>query len=370
MKKLSGKELLIERAIQAYIKDFDHNNNRDGSLRDETIKWTAAANFAQNWDIDAEDMLSMWKRCTKNAFIDTRHNHPSQGITVLLKKPSEVEGVRNAFRALFSDETGDVEEKWNRILEFMDYINGRIAAYYPNSTIYLQTREGVLTYLNLWDPDHNYRYKPAPANNWASYIGFGDWESGQRFSLRKYYQMCDEIQEVVKGHEELLRVHRQRFENGEPDYDKEYHILTFDVLYCFWGYKDARQEALEEYQEAMRQQRVDDLEEKLSEVNRQIELKSGQLSSPECQGCKIHHKTFGSGVAKEVDGTRLLALFDEVGPKMFIFPDAFVKGYLQPEDRSIMEQFEGNSILERELAALREQEEKLREELVAVDKPE
>ena len=50
--------------------------------------------------------------------------------------------------------------------------------------------------------------------------------------------MCDEIQEVVKDHEELLRVHRQRFENGEPDYDKEYHILTFDVLlsgcFCEW----------------------------------------------------------------------------------------------------------------------------------------
>lgn len=35
MKKISGKEILIERAIQAYIKDFDHNNNRDGSLQPE-----------------------------------------------------------------------------------------------------------------------------------------------------------------------------------------------------------------------------------------------------------------------------------------------------------------------------------------------
>ena len=58
MKKLTSKEILIEKAIQAYIHDFDHNNNRDGSLRDESIKWTAVANFAENWDIDATDIMS------------------------------------------------------------------------------------------------------------------------------------------------------------------------------------------------------------------------------------------------------------------------------------------------------------------------
>ena len=69
---------------QQWLYLFDHNNNRDGSLRDETIKWSAAANFAENWDIDANDKLLMWKRCTKRAFIDTRHNHPLQGIALLL----------------------------------------------------------------------------------------------------------------------------------------------------------------------------------------------------------------------------------------------------------------------------------------------
>ena len=47
-----------------------------------------------------------------------------------------------------------------------------------------------------------------------------------------------------------------------------------------------------------------------------------------------------------------------------------MNGFLKSEDSSIMEQFERNSVLESELAALREQEKKLREELAAVDKPE
>ena len=220
--------------------------------------------------------------------------------------------------------------------------------------------------MNLWDPDHNYRYKPAPANNWASYIGFADWESGLRFSLRKYYKMCDEIREVVKEHEELLRVHRQRFENGEPDYDKAYHILTFDVLYCFWGYEDARREALEEYQEAMKQQHIDELEEQLSEINRQIELNTSQLSSPECLGSRVHHRKFGDGEVKEVEGTRLAVLFDKAGNKLFKYPDAFVNGYLQPEDTTITVQLEMNQTLENNLVSLRGQAEKIRQELAAV----
>ena len=366
-KKLSGKEILIERAIQAYIEDFDRNNRRDGtSLRNETRKWTAAVSFAKNWDINAEDMLSMWKRSTKNAFIDNGHNQPTEGIRLLLKHPSEVDGVRKAFSALFDKEVVDVEEKWNRILKFMDYINGRLTELYPNSSRYQQTKEGVITYLNLWDPDHNYRYKPSPANNWASYIGYADWETGQRFSLRKYYKMCDEIREVVKNHQELLRIHRQRFENGEPDYDRELHILTFDVLYCFSGYEDARREALEEYQEAMRQQHIDDLEEKLNTTREEIQIKTDAISYPDCEGVIVHHKKYGIGIVDGLEGNRMTVEFETEGTKKFNYPDAFVRGFLQPEDDSILEQVKQNDQIEKELSVLREQEKQIEEELASI----
>lgn len=120
----------------------------------------------------------------------------------------------------------------------------------------------------------------------------------------------------------------------------------------------------------MRQQHIDDLEELFTEVSKQIELKTGQLSSPECLGCRVHHKKFGHGEVKEVEGVRLVILFDDAGSKLFKYPDAFVNGFFKSEDSSIMEQFERNGVLESELAALREQEKKLREELAAVDKPE
>ena len=364
VKKLSGKEILIERAIQAYIEDFDHNNKRDGiSVRNETAKWTAAANFAENWDINADDMSSMWKRCTKRAFIDTQHDHSSQGIAELLKHPSEIEGVRNAFRFLFDKEAVEIEEKWNRIQKFMEYINGRLKDLYPNSSIKQQTKEGVLTYLNLWDPDHNYRYKPAPANTWASYIGYTDWETGQRFSLRKYYKMCDEIHEVVKEHQELLRIHRQRFENGEPDYDKELHILTFDVLYCFWGYDNVCKEALEEYQEAMKQQHIDELEEQLNNIRDEIRLKAAAVISPDCKGASVLHKKFGTGTINEILDNRMTVDFEKSGSKTFKFPDAFISGFLQPVDSSIMVQLKKNEQLKKEMITLGDKAKRIEEEL-------
>lgn len=364
--RLSGKELLIDRAIQAYIKNFDHNNQRDEtSLRNETLKWTAAASFAENWDIDTDDMLSMWKKCTRKAFVDTRYHHPVQGITLLLEKPSETEKVRSAFKALFKNETEDIEAKWKRIQEFMEYINGRISVHYPDEKIYLQTKESVLTYLNLWDPDHNYRYKPAAANNWASYIGFQDWETGRNFSLRKYYKMCDEIREVIKNHSELLRVHRQRFENGEPDYDKELHILTFDVLYCFWSYDHAHQEAVEEYQIAMERKHIYDLEEQLSEAIDEIKVKSELICMPNCNGIEVYHKKYGTGQVINITENRLSVAFENDDIRKFEYPDAFADGYLQPTDTAIMRQFQKNKILKKEIVSLKEKVKQIRKELSA-----
>ncbi len=102
------------------------------------------------------------------------------------------------------------------------------------------------------------------------------------------------------------------------------------------------------------------------ECRRQKQIKTSQLSSPECLGCRVHHKKFGDGEVKEVEGARLVILFDDVGSKLFKYPDAFVNGYLQTEDATIMEQFGRNQALENDLVSLREQAEEIRQELAGV----
>lgn len=337
-------------------------------MRNETIKWTAAANFARFWDIEAEDFLSMWRKCTRKAFLDTPHSHPTQGITTLLKNPDEAENVREAFRRLFIADDGNLEDRWDRILAFIEDINGRIKRLYPNSKMYLQTKEGTLSYLNLWDPDHNYRYKPQPANSWASYIGYGDWTTGQRFSLCKYYKMCDEIHEVVKDHEELLCVHRQRFENGEPDCDRELHILTFDVLYCFWGYDDARQEAMKEYQEAVAQQHIEELQDRISELDSRIQENEEGIQDVVVIGSSVKHKKWGSGVVCEGSETSITVEFAADGRKKFQWPGAFLNGFLQPDDQGISEVLKRNQELEQENSILWEERKQVEKELADTER--
>jgi len=57
------------------------------------------------------------------------------------------------------------------------------------------------------------------------------------FSLSKYYELCDEIHEVVKEHDGLLQMNRRRFENGREDasgVDKELHA-GYEVSACCFG---------------------------------------------------------------------------------------------------------------------------------------
>jgi hypothetical protein len=58
--------------------------------------------------------------------------------------------------------------------------------------------------------------------------------------------------------------------------------------------------------------------------------------------------------------------FETEGIKKFNFPDAFVRGFLQPEDDSILEQVKRNNQIEKELIVLREQEKQIEEELASI----
>ena len=175
--------------------------------------------------------------------------------------------------------------------------------------------------------------------------------------------MCDEILEVVKDHDKLLRVHRQRFENGEPDYDKELHILTFDVLYCFWGYDDARQEAIKEYEEAIAQQHIEELQDKLSEVTNKIEEKTAKIQKIDIIGSAVNHKKWAAGEVCDSNETSVTVEFESVGQKKFQYPGAFLAGFLQPEDPVLLETLKQNQVLEQENVLLKQEKEEIEKEL-------
>lgn len=58
--------------------------------------------------------------------IDNATVQPIGGIRLLLKQEKEVEFVRQSFRNLFCEDSGDLDKRQKRIDEFIDTVNARI----------------------------------------------------------------------------------------------------------------------------------------------------------------------------------------------------------------------------------------------------
>ena len=117
----------------------------------------------------------------------------------------------------------------------------------------------------------------------------------------------------------------------------------------------------------MRRQHIDELEEQLKETRDEIRIKSAAISYPDCIGLIVYHKKYGTGTVEELIDKRMNVYFGEYDIKRFNFPDAFVKGYLQIKNRSIMRKFMQSDQIEKSLIALREREQQLEEELLTID---
>jgi hypothetical protein len=76
---------------------------------------------------------------------------------------------------------------------------------------------------------------------------------------------------------------------------------------------------------AKKQQRTEQVKEK--PATESTKLKQVDYSNL-AKGDLVFHKTFGQGVIKSLDGDRLIVGFGKA-EKMFVFPDAFTKGYLK-----------------------------------------
>ncbi len=223
--------------LEQYILRFDELDAIGGN--DEGYKWRAESCFIENWDIDAEDFPAMFKASMKETsnLIDNKTVQPIGGILLLLKQKEETEFVRQCFRELFSEDGGDLNARQDRIYAFMDKINHRIDQYAKGSWKYPQKMNDVIYYLNLWRPHDNYIFKSTEAVNWANCIEYGDdFGSGETFSLKKYYHMCDELLEEVRSNETIMRLYEARFAREARNFDDEKHILVYDIIYCAHAY--------------------------------------------------------------------------------------------------------------------------------------
>ncbi|MBR4240974.1 MAG: hypothetical protein IKR97_02010 [Eubacterium sp.] len=335
----------FDKIIHEYINHFDLINNNS---HNEFSKWLAFKRFKDYFDIEAEDFASMFKNAIKDAawLVDNAFVCPTNGIVYFAEKPETKERVRSLFRDLYTNDDGDLTMREAKIWKFVDDFNTMLDQYAPNKWKYKQEFRYALLYLTIMYPDSNFLYKSSQAQAFARCIEYDrPLGSGREFSLKNYYHMCDIIIEKIKDTPELIALQKSRI-NNDMYQDSEYHLLTFNIIYCAVAYgmysgieikKPKKMTASERAELARNENLQNQLVEAEAELNQVLDLYD-TIENISIVGLNIEHKQYGIGIVTEQDGTMVTIKFSDK-TTVFQFPTAFTVGKLIFDDKSLIEYF-------------------------------
>lgn len=365
----------LDLIVEQYVNHFEELNDRDGD--DEGYKWRAESSFKANWDINSDDFAEMFRSAMKDIsnLTDQTSAQSVEGIQLLLENEEEIPFVQACFRDLFVDDEGDLSERQMRIRQFCDKMNQRISHVTGESTRYEQTMTSGICYLNLWQPEENYMYRQAEADAWAKCIDFKDKiGSGSKFSLERYYKMCNELLEELGNYEDLLSLNTRRMEEMADGYDDENHILVYDLIYCAYTHdfyagmnlsigtgEKERRDAQNEKEISRIQKQIAEAQEKLSQ------LEAASVSFPDLTGTSVTHKKFGEGTVVSCAEGKLRVDFGGM-EKVFQYPQVFQQGFLTCKSKKNMNLFMKSGETEKQKTELSQSLLLLRMELSKLEK--
>lgn len=361
----------LNKLISNYMSNFDYINNE---VNMEYYKWEAVKHFQEHWDIDAPDFAGMFKECVKETYnlINNRIVQPTNGIIKLAERPELTESIRQMFRDLLADDNGDIDKRQDKIYAFLDKADELLNIYYKGTWKYAQDMRTVIFYLSFIDPDKNYMFKATQAKEFMYCIEFGkDFGSGENFSLRKYYEMCDELVAAIKETPELVQLHNDRITDNMWS-DDDYHILAYDIIYSGIVYnlynnitivKPTRNKAQTHEQQI--QAKRDELNAELERINTELNevlQERAKYDEFSAKGLVVEHKAFGSGVVIAHNGNLLNIRFGEQ-EKRFQMPQGFSSGFLKTDSIEIMEMFNEMAVLDAKIASLRSSQSSVKRQL-------
>ena len=302
--------------LEETVKRFDYMNNGPG--HDESFKFTAIATFQREWDLEAEDFLDMFQRATLAAIplLDVQKNLPNAGLIKLMEMGADqVDGVRTAFRTLFSDDGGDIHLRQGRLQDFVEKINAMEQATSLKGNLYKINLYTALAYLNLYHPEDNFLVKVSEARTWCLALGYSpDIGTGVKFSLERYYEMCHRCLQEVRECTELIEMNKSRAKaKGCTDATVAEHILMYDLIHSASSYIFVDQMGLDiskidrlkaSKEEYMLLKQHNDRQHKLEELA-QRELLDQQL----LVGKAVASKRFGPGTIQSLEGETLAVAF-------------------------------------------------------------
>ena len=165
--------------------------------------------------------------------LNTEYNFYPKGMICEIAK-HDPEAVRAMFIALF-DEFQPLTERMENFIENAERL--RIKYGGGSWKSHYQTTYSVGIYLFFRYPEKYFIFKYRKFKEFAFNIGFTDVpKMGRIEGIQRYFDMCNEILNVVMQDNELLSLSQNRL--SADDYpDENFHILTDDIV--FFGSKSA-----------------------------------------------------------------------------------------------------------------------------------
>ena len=336
----------LKKLFHNYISHFDEISF---GKNDETYKWEIVQKFQDQFNLSAPDFPSMLRNLwsASENLIDNSTQLPF--FALVDYSQHEPETVRQLFTDLYTDDGGNLTVRQEKIENFISKTEELRLKYKPDSWRYVNDQRSVMSYLFLHDPDHNYLYKSTQAHEFADCVEFyDDIGYGSDFKLQVYYRMCDELVREMRSCDELLTVHKTRFDGKRKLYpDDQLHILCFDMIYSsqVYGlyngieythlssaerrqYKEREAKAVElfvAYQTA--QNDMEKLEEVKTYLAKQIHV-----------GTAIHHKSFHEGIVESFENGYVSIRFSEqIGVKRFEAISALAGGFITIQNSEFSE---------------------------------
>ena len=321
----------LHQIFSHYIDRFEFLNSFP---QEEYYKWQIAKPFRTKMDealaVSDEtfpEMLRQVKKLTYN-FIDSSVQ-PFQALIEFAEK--EPKTVRDTFLGLFSAEPGNVQDVQKKVSAFLEECHELKEKYEPDSWKFKNTVHSATAFLFLYDPDHNYVYKPTQSKTFADCVGyFDDWGDGDGVKLEVYYRMCDQLVEAIKADSALMETDRSRFSNGwgadpasfHPDTEK--HILAFDIIHCCLAYGLYDGLSFERINSKERQILLEkqNTAQQLKKTYEQAKARYDQLTEARMfvstavkAGDTVEHKSYGKGIVISVDDDIAVIEFTNNGQK-------------------------------------------------------
>lgn len=345
----------LKHIFSNYIEKFDVLNE---SPHEEYYKWQIAKKFPKLMDAalaasdkDFPAALAKVQKLTEN-LIDSKSVHPFSGLCQIAKK--EPEAVRSLFLALYASDGGDMTSRMGKVQAFLEGNMSLVEHHYGDKSSYNPDFHAITVYLFLYDPDHNYLFKPTKARKFADCVEFcDDWGSGTGVKLDVYYRMCDQLVESIKKNEELLTVNKRRYYNfgNSPELmhpDNELHILAVDIIHCcgteeyglYDGISFTSLSAKERQKLLAEQKEKELLLEKQLDAESKMELLKEALAYLDDiwqVGEEVVHKKWGKGIIVKHTGRELVVNFISVGQKSFCPVKTFTHDWLDIFDAKVDE---------------------------------